>query len=72
LGWQQRVSAATLRFRLFTTGGIISLSGGYKTLRLAVRAGPLRVWWARILEKIVCPFRNCVAVDSSPPAFGTF
>lgn len=70
LGWQQRVSAATLRFRLFTTGGIISVSGGYPTLRLAVRAGPVRFWWARILEKIVCPFRNCVAVDSSPPALG--
>jgi hypothetical protein len=64
LGWQERVRATTLRFRLFSTGGIISRSGGYTTLRLAVRAGPLRAWWTRVFEKIVCPFRNCVAVDS--------
>jgi hypothetical protein len=70
LGWQKRVRATTLRFRLFSTGGIISRSGGYTTLRLAVRAGPLRVWWARVFEKIVCPFRNCVAVDPHPPALG--
>lgn len=36
LGWQDRVTAATLRFRLFTTGGIISRSGGRTTIRLAV------------------------------------
>ena len=70
LGWAERVNAATLRFRLFSAGGIISLSGGYTTIRLAVRAGPLREWWIQLLEKITCPFRNCVAVDFRPPTFG--
>ncbi|MBO0783498.1 MAG: IS1380 family transposase [Ktedonobacteraceae bacterium] len=69
LGWQDRVNAATLRFRLFTAAGIISQTGGYTTLRLAIRQGPLRQWWARLLEKISCPFRNCVAVDPQPPPF---
>ena len=70
LGWSQRVSAATLRFRIFTTAGVISRSGGYTTIRLAVRPGPLRVWWQQLLEKIICPFRNCVAVDFRFPSCG--
>lgn len=69
LGWQERVTAATLRFRLFTTAGITSRSGGYHTIRLSVPPGALRAWWARLLEKIACPFRNCVAVAASPPAY---
>jgi len=36
LGWMDRVTAATLRYRLFTTGGIISNTGGRTTVRLAV------------------------------------
>ena len=68
LGWKERLNAATLRFRLFTAAGIISESGGYTTLRLAVRAGPLRDWWARLLQKISCPLRNCVAVGAQLPA----
>lgn len=67
LGWTQRLTAATLRFRLFTTGGVTSQSGGYHTIRLAVGEGPLRDWWTRLLEKITCPFPNCVAVEPSPP-----
>jgi Transposase DDE domain group 1 len=67
LGWTERVSAATLRFRFFSAGGVISRSGGYTTIRLAVRRGPLRAWWSRLLEKISCPLRNCVAVGASPP-----
>ena len=31
-----RVTAGTLRFLLFTTGGVISRTGGYITIRLAV------------------------------------
>jgi hypothetical protein len=68
LGWRERVSAATLRFRLFTTAGVTSRSGNYHTVRLGVPKGPLRDWWTRLLEKISCPFPNCVAVDASPPA----
>jgi hypothetical protein len=70
LGWRDRVSAATLRFRWFTTGGIISRPGGVTTLQLAVPRGGFRDWWARVLEKITCPFRNCVAVDAAPPPLG--
>jgi hypothetical protein len=66
LGWRERVSAATLRFRLFTTAGVTSRSGGYHTIRLSVAKGPLRDWWTRLLEKISCPFPNCVAVAASP------
>jgi hypothetical protein len=69
LGWIERVTAATLRFRLFTTGGVTSQSGGSHMIRLAVGKGPLRDWWRRLLEKISCPFPNCVAVAASPPAF---
>jgi hypothetical protein len=43
LGWLDRVTAAPLRFRLFTTGGIINESGGVRTIRLACvtsKSGP--------------------------------
>ncbi len=36
LGWLDVVTAATLRFRLFTTGGIISNTAGRTTIRLGV------------------------------------
>lgn len=67
VGWQERVSAATLRFRLFTTGGVISQTGGMLTIKLAAPAGPIRNWWQRLLEKIRSPFPNCIAVEQSPP-----
>jgi Transposase DDE domain group 1 len=56
LGWMDRVTAATLRFRLFTTGGIISKSGGRTTIRLAADQ---RAWWRRFFEKLLSPFPNC-------------
>ena len=67
LGWMDKVTAATLRFLIFTTGGIISRSGGYTTIRLAVPRGPHRQWWARVLDKLSCPFTNCVAVEKFQP-----
>ena len=67
LGWMEKVTAATLRFLIFTTGGIISHSGGYTTIRLAVPKGPNRQWWERVLEKLTCPFGNCVAVETFQP-----
>ena len=70
LGWQERVTAATLRFRLFTTGGVISRAGGRLTIKLAAPAGPVRAWWRRLLEKISSPFPNCIAVEQTPPLFG--
>jgi hypothetical protein len=66
LGWMDRVTAATLRFRLFTTGGIISQSGGRTTIRLAVPPAQ-RDWWRSLYEKLLCPFPNCNAIPSCPP-----
>lgn len=66
LGWQERVTAATLRFRLFTTGGIISQTGGRTTLRLSVPAAD-RDWWRAIFEKIVSVYPNCNAVSARGP-----
>lgn len=65
LGWLERVSASTLRFRLFTTGGIISQTGGVQTIRLSVPAAE-RPWWRALFDKITSPFPNCNAVDCFP------
>jgi hypothetical protein len=67
LGWMEKLTAGTLRFLVFSTGGIISRSGGYTTIRLAVRQRQHREWWARVLEKLTCPFGNCVAVEKFQP-----
>lgn len=66
LGWMDRVTAATLRFRLFTTGGIISKAGGRTTIRLAV-APDQRDWWRNLYEKLLGVIPNCNAIPSSPP-----
>jgi len=66
LGWQERVTAATLRFRLFTTGGIISQTGGRTTIRLSVPRAE-RDWWRAVLTKIVSPYPNCNAVNARAP-----
>jgi len=62
LGWVDRVTAATLRHRIFNTGGIISETGRRTTIRLAVRAEGERAWWRRLLEKLQSPVPNCNAV----------
>ena len=62
LGWLDRVTAATLRFRLFTTGGILSETGGVTTIRLAVSDSEERAWWRRLLEKMVSVVPNCNSV----------
>jgi len=66
LGWLDRVTAATLRFRLFTTGGILSETGGVTTIRLAVRGEAERAWWRRLLEKTISLMPNCNAVAQAP------
>lgn len=66
LGWLDRVTAATLRFRLFTTGGILSETGGVTTIRLAVRDPRERAWWRRLLEKTISLVPNCNAVAQRP------
>ncbi len=65
LGWQERVTAATLRFRLFTTGGIISQTAGRTTIRLSVPESQ-REWWRELLTKLQCQFPNCNAVSQTP------
>ena len=62
LGWRERLSASTLRFRLFTTGGIVSLTGGFTTIRLAVPPEQ-RAWWRALFDKTLSPFPNCNAVE---------
>lgn len=66
LGWMDRVTAATLRFRLFTTGGILSQTAGVTTIRLAVRDPEQRAWWQRLLEKTLSLVPNCNAVAQGP------
>jgi hypothetical protein len=65
LGWQERVSAGTLRFRLWATGGVVSRTGGVTTIRLSVPPRH-RAWWRELLTKLVCPFPNCNAVAPWP------
>lgn len=65
LGWQQRVTAGTLRFRLFSTGAILSQTGGITTIRLSVPSSE-RAWWKTLFEKIISPFPNCNAVSFWP------
>lgn len=64
---QERVTATTRRFRFFTTGGIISETGGRTTLRLSVPPAE-RDWWWAVLEKIlsVCPNCNPVPPRTLP------
>lgn len=65
LGWLDRVTAATLRFRLFTTGGVISRSGGRTTIRLAVPPDH-RDWWRGLYQKLLGILPNCHAIPSCP------
>jgi len=64
LGWLDRVTAATLRYRLFHTGGIISKTGGRTTIRLAVPPEQ-RAWWRNVYEKILAP--SPIAMQLIPP-----
>lgn len=65
LGWLQRVTAATLRFRLFTTPGILSHTAGVTTIRLAVRDPEERAWWRALIEKVGSLIPNCNAVGQT-------
>ena len=65
LGWLERVSITTLRYRLFGCAGIISRAQNYTTLKLGIPP-PKRSWWQQIWEKILTPFPNCNAVDQMP------
>ena len=65
LGWLDRLNIGTLRFRLFSTAGIISQSQGQATIKLGV-AIQKRDWWRKVWEKILSPIPNCNAVGQSP------
>jgi hypothetical protein len=65
LGWLDRVNIGTLRFRLFSTAGIISQTQGRPTIKLGVQIQK-RDWWRKIWEKILAPIPNCNAVGQSP------
>jgi len=61
-----RVTAATLRFRLFTIGGIISYTCGRATIRLAVLREQ-RLWWQSLNKKLLGVLPNCSAIPACRP-----
>lgn len=65
LGWLEKVTIGTLRFRLFSTAGILSHAQGGTHIKLGI---PLqnRPWWRAIWEKLLCEFPNCNAVAQTP------
>ncbi len=65
LGWLERVSITTLRYRLFGCAGIISRAQNCTTLKLGIPP-PKRGWWQQIWEKILSPIPNCNAVAQAP------
>ena len=65
LGWQTKVTVASLRFGLFTTPGLIAHPAGKTTIKLAVPPRE-RDWWSRLWEKILSPLPNCNAVENRP------
>lgn len=71
LGWLDKVTVQTLRYRLWSCAGIISQSQGRCTLRLAI-SPPQQTWWNSIWEKLLSPYPNCNAVDQSPENYRHF
>ncbi len=65
LGWLDKVTIGTLRYRLFATAGILSHGQGHTTIKRGV---PLenRPWWRAIWEKLLSPFPNGKAVAQCP------
>ena len=65
LGWLQRLSISTLRYRLFGCAGIISRPQNRTTIKLGVPSSD-RSWWQQIWAKILSPQSNCNAVAQAP------
>ena len=65
LGWLEKVTIGTLRYRLFTTAGLLSHAQGGTLIKLGI---PLqnRPWWRKLWEKLLCDFPNCNAVAQTP------
>jgi len=71
IGWLDKVTVQTLRFRLWSSAGLISLSQGRHTLRLGIPKAH-RLWWNTLWQKILSPFPNCNAVGQNPPPLCSF
>lgn len=65
LGWLDKVTIGTLRFRLFSTAGILSHAQGGTHIKLGI-ALQNRAWWRAIWEKLLGQFPNCNAVAQTP------
>jgi hypothetical protein len=65
LGWLEKVTISTLRYRLFHIPGLVSFGQGRTTIRLGIPRAQ-RHWWAALWRKILTPFPNCNAVAQSP------
>ena len=65
LGWLDKVTINTLRYRLFHRAGIISQSQGRTTVRLGIPK-EIRGWWNELWEKLLSPYPNCNAVGQTP------
>lgn len=65
LGWLEKVTIGTLRFRLFSTAGILSHAQGGTHLKLGIPPQN-RPWWRAVWEKLLAEFPNCNAVAQSP------
>jgi hypothetical protein len=65
LGWLERVSIGTLRYRLFGCAGIISRAQNLTTLKLGIPP-PHRAWWQQVWAKLLSPLPNCNAVAQTP------
>jgi len=61
--WKTPIRADTLRYRLFATGGIISIRARATRLRLSAVGKELRNWWRALFEKISSQIPNCNAVE---------
>ena len=65
LGWLEKMTINTLRYRLLRCAGIISQSQGRTTVRLGIPAA-IRAWWTEVWEKLLSPLPNCNSVGQTP------
>ena len=65
LGWLEKVTIGTLRFRLFSTAGILSHAQGGTHIKMGI---PMRnrPWWQAIWDKLLAQYPNCNAVAQTP------
>jgi len=64
--WKNPVRADTLRYRLFSTGGIITNKARKLRLKLSVIGRGARDWWRALFTKLSSEFPNCNAVEEIP------